>query len=748
MNFTQRIATEMNLQPRHVESIIELIDGGNTIPFIARYRKEMTGSIDDQVLRALADRLQALRSLEARRAEVARLVEEQGKTTDIFAEALSRAETLTEIEDLYRPFRPKRRTRASIAREKGLEPLAVLLMLQDPKLVPEQAALPFVDPEKGVGDVSEALGGARDILAEQVSDDADIRRNVRDVVLRDGIVIVSAKKEGDSPYQMYAQFQEPVARIAPHRISAIDRGEREEWLQVKLQMPDDRIIGGILRSVLRPGTDGASAAGQQVVLAATDAWQRLIAPSMENEIRNTLSEKASEQAIGVFAKNLGGLLMQPPIRAKGILGLDPAFRTGCKLAAVDATGGVLYTGVIYPTPPQSRVEEAEKVVTSLIARFDIEVVAIGNGTASRESEKFIADLLRKLERKVHYVMVSEAGASVYSASKLAAEEFPEFDVSLRSAVSIARRLLDPLAELVKIDPKAIGVGQYQHDVNAKRLDESLSGVVEDCVNRVGVNLNTASPSLLSHVAGINTTVASNIVAYRQENGRFESRKQLKKVKKLGDKAFEQCAGFLRIPGGEDLLDNTGVHPESYPAVKKLLALAGVDAKRVKASGTEAAGAGETGVEPSSVDARGGKTAITLAMLPLWAEKRGLAKTAEEIGLGEPTLKDILTELAKPGRDPRDELPKPILSSEVLEMKDLKPGMMLAGTVRNVADFGAFVDIGVHQDGLVHVSEISDRFVRNPMEVVTVGDVVQVRVLSVDSVRKRISLSMKTLREPS
>jgi uncharacterized protein len=720
MNLTQRIATEMNLEARHVGSIIELIDAGNTIPFIARYRKEMTGSIDDQVLRALADRLQALRTLEARRVEVARLVEEQGKTTDAFAEALAHAQTLTEIEDLYRPFRPKRRTRASMARDKGLEPLAMLLMLQDAAMNPETAALPFVDPEKGVADVAEALQGARDILAEQISDDAEIRRNIRDVVLRDGVVTVSAKKEEDSPYRMYYQFQEPVARIAPHRVSAIDRGEREEWLQVKILMPEDRILGGMLRTVLKPGTDGSSPAGKQVTQAAADAWQRLVAPSMENEIRNTLSEMASEQAISVFAKNLGGLLMQPPIRAKAILGLDPAFRTGCKLAVVDGTGAVLYTGVIYPTPPQSRVEESEKVVAALIARHDIEVVAIGNGTASRESEKFVADLLRKLTRRVHYVMVSEAGASVYSASKLAAEEFPEFDVSLRSAVSIARRLLDPLAELVKIDPKAIGVGQYQHDVNAKRLDEALSGVVEDCVNRVGVDLNTASPSLLSHVAGVNATVASNIVAYRQENGRFASRKQLKKVKKLGDKAFEQCAGFLRIPGGEDLLDNTGVHPESYAAVKKLLTLAGLDAKSLNPA--------------------------ALATLPLWARQRGLARTAEEIGVGEPTLADILTELAKPGRDPRDELPKPVLSSEVLEMKDLKPGMMLTGTVRNVADFGAFVDIGVHQDGLVHVSELSDRFVRNPMEVVTVGDVVTVRVLSVDSVRKRISLSMKTPRD--
>jgi len=491
-------------------------------------------------------------------------------------------------------------------------------------------------------------------------------------------------------------------------------------------MPEDRILGGIFRSVLKPGTDGTSPAGKQIVQAAADAWQRLIAPSMENEVRNALSEHASEQAIGVFAKNLGGLLMQPPIRVHAALGLDPAFRTGCKLAVVDEIGVVLYTGVIYPTPPQSRVEEAEKVVASLIAKFGIEVVAIGNGTASRESERFIVDLLKKLDRRVQYVMVSEAGASVYSASKIAAEEFPEYDVSLRSAVSIARRLQDPLAELVKIDPKAIGVGQYQHDLNQKRLDEALSGVVEDCVNRVGVDLNTASPSLLSHVAGINSTVAGNIVAFRLENGRFTNRKQLKKVKKLGDKAFEQCAGFLRIAGGEDILDNTGVHPESYPAVKKLLALAG--AKEAAKSGTGVPLTGKL---------------LALAQVTDWVEKQGIPSVAREIEVGEPTLRDILKELAKPGRDPRDEMPKPILSSDVLEMKDLKPGMMLQGTVRNVADFGAFVDIGVHQDGLVHVSEISDKFVRNPMEVVRVGDIVQVRVLSVDSGRKRISLSMKT-----
>lgn len=728
MSMQQRLAGEFNLNLNHVESIIELIDAGNTIPFIARYRKEMTGSIDDQVLRTLADRLQFLRNFESRRTEVARLVEEQGKTTEAFTMALAKAVTLQEIEDLYRPFRPKRRTRASIAREKGLESLAILLMFQDSKLVPETAAIPFVDAEKGVADVAEALQGARDILAEQVSDDADIRRSIRETVLRDGIITVTAKKEGESPYQMYANFQEPVTRIAPHRISAIDRGEREEWLTVKMIMPDDRILGRIYQSVLKPGSDGSTPAGKQVVQAAADAWQRLVAPSMENEVRNLLSELASEQAIGVFAKNLGGLLMQPPIRVHAVLGLDPAFRTGCKLAVVDEIGVVLFTGVIYPTPPQSRVEEADKVVLALIAKFGIEVVAIGNGTASRESEKFIADLLKKVDRRVFYVMVSEAGASVYSASKIAAEEFPDFDVSLRSAVSIARRLQDPLAELVKIDPKAIGVGQYQHDINQKRLDEALFGVVEDCVNRVGVDLNTASPSLLSHVAGINVAVAGNIVAWRLENGRFANRKQLKKVKKLGEKSFEQCAGFLRISGGEDILDNTGVHPESYPAVKKLLALAGSAAKA------------ETAGKPV-IGARG--KILSMVDLSDWVAKRGLAATAAEVGVGEPTLADILKELAKPGRDPRDEMPKPILSSEVLEMKDLKPGMMLQGTVRNVADFGAFVDIGVHQDGMVHVSELCDRFIRNPMEVVQVGDIVQVRVVSVDMGRKRIALSMKT-----
>jgi len=723
MNFQKIIAHELKLQEQHVENIIELIDAGNTIPFIARYRKEMTGAIDDQVLRSLADRLQFLRNLEARRAEVARLVEEQGKTTEEFTASIAKAVTLAELEDLYRPFRPKRRTRASIAREKGLEPLAVLLMMQDARRDPENDAGTYVNIEKGIADVMEALQGARDILAEQISDDAALRGSIREMILRDALITTAAKKEGESPYLMYKEYQEPISRIAAHRISAIDRGEREEWLSVKLIMPEDRILGRVYQSVIKPGSEGISPSGKQVVLAAADAWQRLISPSMENEVRKLLSEYASEQAIGVFAKNLNGLLMQPPIRAQAVLGLDPAFRTGCKLSVVDGIGNVLYTGVIYPTPPQSKVEEAERTVAGLIQKYHVEVVAIGNGTASRESEKFVADLLKKIERTVYYVMVSEAGASVYSASKLAAEEFPEFDVSLRSAVSIARRLQDPLAELVKIDPKAIGVGQYQHDINEKRLDEALSGVVEDCVNRVGVNLNTASPSLLSHIAGINSAVAGNIVAWRTENGQFKNRKQLKKVKKLGEKAFEQCAGFLRISGGDDILDNTGVHPESYAAVKKLLNLSGVTDKEAK---TWKANVQE------------------MRNLLAWVEKHGYATVASEIDVGEPTLRDILKELAKPGRDPRDEMPKPVLSSEVLEMKDLKPGMMLQGTVRNVADFGAFVDIGVHQDGLVHISEIADRFVKSPMEVVNVGDIVQVRVLSVDAARKRVSLSMKSM----
>lgn len=712
VDITTRLIEEFKLRRDQVESTIRLVDEGNTIPFIARYRKEVTGSLDDQVLRELHERLVHLRALEARREEVRRLIDEQGKLTDDVAAALAKADSLTELEDIYRPFRPKRRTRASIAKEKGLEPLANILLLQNPKQVPETEALPFVNAEKGVNGVEEALAGAQDIIAELVSDNAEHRRFIRELTQREGFIATTAKKEEDSPYRMYYSFREQIARVAPHRVSAIDRGEREGFLQVKLEAPE-----GIITDILkRKMVKNQSPMAKCVEAAVEDAYTRLIMPSMENEVRNALSDTASDKAIKVFSQNLKGLLMQPPVKASAVLGLDPAYRTGCKLAVVDGIGNVLYTGVIYPTPPQSKTEESAKTVKALIEKFNIEIIAIGNGTASRESEQFTVDVIKSLSRRVYYVIVSEAGASVYSASKLAAEEFPEFDVSLRSAVSIARRLQDPLAELVKIDPKAIGVGQYQHDVNQKKLGEALGGVVEDCVNTVGVDVNTASPSLLSYVAGISSAVAGNIVAYRAEAGRIRNRRELLKVKKLGVKAFEQCAGFLRISGGSDILDNTSVHPESYEAAGKLLQLTGYSLKDV-------------------ADRRLGGLAPEV-------QKRGYDAVASQIGVGVPTLMDILNELAKPGRDPRDELPKPILSSDVLEMKDIQPGMVLNGTVRNVADFGAFVDIGVHQDGLVHVSELADKFVKNPMDVVKVGDIVKVKVLSVDVQRKRISLSMK------
>ena len=713
-DITSRLINEFKLQPFQVENTIRLVDEGNTIPFIARYRKEMTGSLDDQVLRELHERLEYLRNLEARREEVRRHIDEQGQLSDDVAAAIAKADSLTELEDIYRPFRPKRRTRASIAKEKGLEPLAAILLLQNPKQSPETEAQSFINAEKGVNDAGEALAGARDIIAELVSDNAEHRKFIRELTQREGFLSTSAKKEEDSPYRMYYTYREPVARVAPHKVSAIDRGEREGFLQVKLEAPEGIILDILKRKTLR----NQSAMAAQVELAVEDAYERLIRPSIETEVRNGLSDAASDKAIKVFSQNLKGLLMQPPVKATAVLGLDPAYRTGCKLAVVDGIGNVLYTGVIYPTPPQSKIEESSKVVKALIEKFNIEIVSIGNGTASREAEQFTADVLKSLAKKVYYVIVSEAGASVYSASKLAAEEFPDYDVSLRSAVSIARRLLDPLAELVKIDPKAIGVGQYQHDVNQKRLSEALGGVVEDCVNAVGVDVNTASPSLLSYVAGINGTVANNIVAYRAEAGRIRSRKELLKVKKLGAKAFEQCAGFLRIPGGSDVLDNTGVHPESYEAAGKLLQLTGFTLKDVAER--------------------------KIANLVPEVRRRGAEKVAEQLGIGVPTLEDILDELMKPGRDPRDELPKPILSSDVLEMKDLTPGMVLNGTVRNVVDFGAFVDIGVHQDGLVHVSELADRFVKNPMDVVKVGDVVRVKVLQVDTQKKKISLSMKGL----
>ncbi len=711
-----QLIQEFKLKPFQVQNTIKLVDDGCTIPFIARYRKELTGELDDQVLRELHERLVYLRSLEERREDVRRLIEEQGKMMPEISKALNACKSLQEIDDIYRPFKPKRRTRASIAREKGLEPLARILFDQEiMKGSIDEIASPFIDAEKGVNNTEEALSGSMDIIAEEISDDAETRKVIRELFFRHGTLVSKAKKEEDSVYRLYYNFREPVSKTAKHRILAINRGEKEEFLEAGIEMPEE-LVTAFLKS--KNVKRDRSITSMYVERAVEDSYKRLISPSIENEVRNELSELAGEQAMKVFAENLRHLLLQPPVKDRVVLGLDPAYRTGCKIAVVDGTGRVLTTTVIYPTPPQSKVEEAEKVLLNLIDRCKVDLISIGNGTASKESEIFVANLLKKVGRKIFYMVVSEAGASVYSASKLAAEEFPEFDVSLRSAVSIARRLQDPLAELVKIDPKAIGVGQYQHDMNQKKLGETLGGVVEDCVNSVGVDLNTASPSLLSFVSGINSTVAKNIVEYRETNGRFKSRQELKKVKKLGDKAFEQCAGFLRIQGGKSILDNTSVHPEAYSAAEKLLDKMGYKLE----------------------DAQNKR----LGDLMKAVEKKGIGEVAEAIGVGIPTLRDIVNELLKPGRDPRDELPKPVLLTDVMDISDLKPGMELTGTVRNVADFGAFVDIGVHQDGLVHISELADRFIKNAMEVVSLGDIVKVRVLSVDVAKKRISLSMKGL----
>lgn len=714
MDIISALAAEFNIKRGQVENVVKLLDDGCTIPFIARYRKEMTGSLDDQILRELSERLTYLRGLDKRREEVRKSIEAQGNLTDEIAAALEKAATMTEIEDIYRPFKPKRRTRATIAREKGLEPLSALIMEQnlnesDIKL----EAMKFIDEEKQVESAEEAIDGALDIVAETISDDAELRRLIRETALRDGVIVSKAAKNEDSVYSGYYDYTERVATIPGHRILAIDRGEREGFLSVSLSLEDDKPLGFIEKRYVKSNTYTSDL----VRSAGEDAYSRLIFPSIEREIRNILTDRAQEKAIKVFAANLKPLLMQPPVRGKTVLALDPAYRTGCKIAVVDPTGKVLDTTVVYPTPPQNKIEESKKILSALIEKHGVDVISIGNGTASKETEMFVAGLLKEIDRPVSYMVVSEAGASVYSASKLGAQEFPNFDVSLRSAVSIARRLQDPLAELVKIDPKAIGVGQYQHDLKQAELDKTLAGVVEDCVNTVGADLNTASVSLLEHISGINSTVAKNIVAYREENGPFRSRKELLKVPKLGPKAFEQCAGFLRIPGG-DVLDNTSVHPESYGAAQKLLSLCGYTLD----------------------DVANGRISDLRAKVDAF----GKEKVAETIGVGVPTLEDIIKELLSPGRDPRDELPKPMLRTDILDIKDLKPGMELMGTVRNVVDFGAFVDIGVHQDGLVHISEIADRFIRHPSEVLTVGDIVKVRVISVDVDRKRISLSMKGL----
>jgi len=710
MNFTELLAREFSLRPAQVQAVIDLLDAGNTIPFIARYRKEATGSLDDQILREMAERLEYLRNLEKRREEIEKALTEQDVLTEELSARLAAAATLSELEDLYRPFRPKRRTRATVAKEKGLEPLALWLMLQNPKGDPEAEAAKYIDPDKEVPDAEAALAGARDILAETVSDDADVRKALRELLLREGILRTKAAKDEDSVYSMYYDFSEPVRSMAAHRILAVNRGEREEFLKVTLEGPMDKADAIVKKTWVR----GESASSRQVALACEDALERLVFPSLEREIRNELTDRANVSAIRVFSQNLHQLLMQPPIKGKVTLGVDPGFRTGCKLAVVDENGKVLDTGVGHFTLPGAEAGKAAaaRLIKGFVRKYGVTAIAIGNGTASRESEQFIASLLPELPG-VAYMIVSEAGASVYSASKLAAAEFPDFDVTQRSAVSIARRMQDPLAELVKIDPKAIGVGQYQHDLKQAELTEALDGVVEQCVNQVGVEVSTASAELLSHVAGIGPALAKNIVAYREENG-IPSRATLKKVPKLGPRAYEQCAGFLRVADSKNPLDATAVHPESYDAAKALLEKLGYDLKEI----------------------RGGVPDIVHR-----ASQYGHQKLAEEIGVGLPTLNDMLSELAKPGRDPRDELPRPVLRTDVLDMKDLVPGMELTGTVRNVIDFGAFVDIGVHQDGLVHISRMSDRFIRHPSEVVKVGDVVKVWVVEVDEKKKRIALTM-------
>jgi uncharacterized protein len=712
MDITTVLTQEFKLKPEHVKNIVALIDDGNTIPFIARYRKEMTGSVDDQVLRELYDRLTYLRNLEKRKEEVRESITAQEKMTDELSRAIDNAATLAEVEDLYRPYRPKRRTRATIAREKGLGPLAEILMAQNiRKGTLEEISAPFIDAEKGVPTWEEALQGAMDIAAEDISDDAECRKLLRALMFREGKLVSKAAKADKSVYEMYYDFSEPVNRIPSHRILAINRGEKEEFLKTGIELNGDSAIDILYKRFVING----SITTETVKAAAQDAWKRLIEPSIEREVRGELTDKASEQAIRMFGLNLKPLLLQPPVKNKVILGLDPAYRTGCKIAVVSETGKVLDTTVVYPTPPQNKTEEAKKELKRLIEKHQVDVISIGNGTASKESEIFVAGLIAELNRPVSYMVVNEAGASVYSASKLGAEEFPDFDVTQRSAVSIARRLLDPLAELVKIDPKSIGVGQYQHDMPPARLDSTLGGVVEDCVNSVGVDLNTASIYLLTYISGLNMTVSKNIVAYRDENGRFKSRPELKKVAKLGPKAYEQCAGFLRIPGGKNILDNTSVHPESYEAAEKLLKMFSLSL-----SGKDG------GIET----------------LPLLVKTAGEEKVALDLGVGVPTLRDIIKELQKPGRDIRDELPPPMLRTDIMDLNDLKPGMELTGTVRNVIDFGVFVDIGVHQDGLVHISELCDRYIRHPSEVVKVGDIVKVHVLGVDPQKKRISLSMK------
>lgn len=710
MNIIEKLASEFNVKIHQIENTVKLLDEGNTIPFIARYRKEATGSLDDQLLRAISDRLDYLRSLEEQKEKVVASITEQGAMTDELSTAIDNAVTLTELDDIYRPYRPKRKTRASVAKANGLEPLAMKLLDQKDDFDPNSAAEAFICEEVPTG--QDALNGACDIIAEIISDDANIRRQLRYMLRAHGVVTVKGAAEDLGVYENYADFAEPVSKIANHRILAINRGEKEKILKVNIEL--DNAIGMSVLTGLY--VNGSNPSSDIVRSAAEDSYSRLVYPAVEREIRNDLTERACADAIKVFAKNTAQLLMQPPVRGRVTIGLDPGYRTGCKVAVVDETGKVLDTAVIYCTPPHSKIEEAKKIIKDLVHKYGVKMFAIGNGTASRETEAFAAEVIRELDSGITYMVVSEAGASVYSASKLAAKEFPQYDVSLRSAVSIARRLQDPLAELVKIDPKSIGVGQYQHDMPQKELSHALDAVVEDCVNSVGVDLNTASPSLLQRVAGITSAVAENIVKYREENGAFASRNQLLKVPKLGPKAFEQCAGFLRIPGGENVLDNTAVHPESYKIAENLLKLCAVSKNDV---------------------AKG-----NITQLSSMVKERGIKELAKELETGEPTLADIISELSKPGRDPREELPAPMLRTDVMSIEDLKPGMELKGTVRNVIDFGAFIDVGVHQDGLVHISQISNRYIKHPSEVLKVGQIVTVWVLSVDPAKKRISLTMK------
>ena len=789
MDIILQIKEELQVEKWQVEAAVKLIDEGNTIPFISRYRKEVTGSLNDEQLRTLNERLAYLRNLEDKKQQVLSAIEEQGKLTEELKEKILAAQTLVVVEDLYRPYRPKRKTRASVAKEKGLDGLAQFILAQETKVPVEEEAQKYVSEEKGVANVAEAVQGAKDIIAESISDEAEYRLYIRTATMEEGIISSSAKDEKvQSVYEMYYQYEEPVKKTAGHRVLALNRGEAEKMLTVKVLAPTERILRYLETKTIIHENEYTKPLLQEVV---QDSYERLIAPAIEREIRNELTEKAEDGAINVFGKNLEQLLLQPPIAGKVVLGWDPAFRTGCKLAVVDATGKVLDTKVIYPTEPQNKVKEAKAELKKLISKYHVDLISVGNGTASRESEMVIVELLKELDRPVQYIIVNEAGASVYSASKLATEEFPNFDVGQRSAASIARRLQDPLAELVKIDPKSIGVGQYQHDMNQKKLGEALNGVVEDCVNKVGVDLNTASASLLEYIAGINKTIAKNIVEYRETNGRFTNRRQLLKVAKLGPKAFEQCAGFMRILDGENPLDATSVHPESYEAAMKLLEKLGLTMEDVKlaqkkaatdkAAGKAASGKGtssekekakkpaakpvqvrntNTAMGKALAAAMGGvtfeapaqkqksnqevKTTETVAQNISSLEKRikNKQQLAEELGIGEITLTDILKELEKPARDPRDDMPKPILRSDVLDMKDLKPGMILKGTVRNVIDFGAFVDIGVHQDGLVHISQITEKFIKHPLEAVSVGDIVDVQVLDCDVQKKRISLTMR------